>query len=164
MSAFALSGFSDSAVLVVDGCGSAEDGPVARRTRRRHTAGRGPGCEIASLYHASGIDVEPLEKHLATSGRWLVRDDLAMPRFGSLGGMYSAVTKQIFDKYSEAGKVMGLASFEDPNFCAERFLRHFRAYGFDFSDRVPNLFRFNERWPVHKEQYQDLAPVDSGRS
>ncbi len=155
VSAFALSGFSDSAVLVVDGCGSAEDGlsPGERAVVTRPVE---DGCEIASLYHASGIDVEPLEKHLATSSRWLVRDDLAMPRFGSLGGMYSAVTKQIFDKYSEAGKVMGLASFGDPTFAPSDFF-DISEHGFDFSDRVPNLFRFNERWPVHKEQYQDLA-------
>jgi carbamoyltransferase len=155
VSAFALSGFSDSAVLVVDGCGSAEDDLSAGEcdvvTRPVED-----GFEIASLYHASGIDVEPLEKHLATGSHWLVRDDLAMPRFGSLGGMYSAVTKQIFGRYSEAGKVMGLASFGHPTFAPSDFF-DISEQGFDFSDRVPNLFRFTERWPAHKEQYQDLA-------
>jgi carbamoyltransferase len=153
VSAFALSGFSDSAVLVVDGCGSACDdlSPSERAVVTRNVE---DGFETASLYHAGGTHVEPLEKHVAN--KWLVGDQLAMPRFGSLGGMYAAVTKQIFDRYSEAGKVMGLSSFGCPAFAPSDFFS-ISERGFDFSDRVPNAFRFNERWPAHKEQYQDLA-------
>jgi carbamoyltransferase len=153
VSAFALSGFSDSAVLVVDGCGSACDdlSPSERAAVIRPAE---DGFETASLYHAGGIHIEPLEKHVAD--KWLVGDQLAMPRFGSLGGMYAAVTKQIFDRYSEAGKVMGLSSFGCPAFAPSDFFS-ISEKGFDFSDRVSNAFRFNERWPAHKEQYQDLA-------
>jgi carbamoyltransferase len=153
ISAFALSGFSDSALLVVDGRGSPCDDlwPGERATVIGNVEG---GFETASLYYASGIHVEPLEKHV--TGKWLVGDQLAMPRFGSLGGMYAAVTKQIFDRYSEAGKVMGLSSFGCPAFAASDFFS-ISEKGFDFSDRVPNAFKFNERWPAHKEQYQDLA-------
>jgi len=153
ISAFALSGFPDSAVLVVDGRGSSCDdlSPGERAAVIRAVE---DGFETASLYHAGGTHIDPLEKHVAS--KWLVGDQLAMPRFGSLGGMYAAVTKQIFDRYSEAGKVMGLSSFGCPAFAPSDFFS-ISEKGFDFSDRVPNAFRFNERWPAHKEQYQDLA-------
>ena len=153
ISAFALSGFSDSAVLVADGRGSPCD-DLSSGERAAVIGDAEGGFETASLYHASGIHLEPLEKHV--TGKWLAGDDLTMPRFHSLGGMYAAVAKQIFDSNTEAGKVMGLSSFGCPAFAPSDFFS-ISEKGFDFSDRVPNAFRFNERWPAHNEQYQDLA-------
>src|SRR3984885_3395470 len=62
VSAFALSGFSDSAVLVVDGIGSPWDDllPTDRAVVTRQIE---DGYETVSLYHASGTEVAPLEKH-----------------------------------------------------------------------------------------------------
>jgi carbamoyltransferase len=155
ISAFALSGFADSAVLVVDEIGSPwEDLPpneravVARLTE--------DGYEAASLYHASGTEVAPLEKHLVAAGDWLTRGDLVMPRFGSLGGMYSAVSKQIFGHVMEAGKVMGLSPYGTAAFAPDNFF-DIAEDGFVYLETIPKAFQFNERWPQHVEQYQDLA-------
>jgi carbamoyltransferase len=155
ISAFALSGFADSAVLVVDGMGSPWDDllPDERAVVRRRVE---DGYETASLYHASGTEVVPLEKHLVANGDWLTRGNIVMPRFGSLGGMYSAAAKQIFDSTIEAGKVMGLSSFGAAAFAPDDFFS-IAEDGFVYHDTVPKAFELNERWPQHIERYQDLA-------
>src|SRR5690606_32762103 len=79
-----------------------------------------------------------------------------MPRFGSLGGLYSAVACQIFGEAMEAGKVMGLAPLGRPTLPPEAF--------FDIDDgvlrfkgEVPERFAMAERWPARGELYADLA-------
>lgn len=155
ISVFALSGFADSAVLVVDGIGSPWDDllPEERAVVARDVE---DGYETASLYHASGTDVAALEKHLVPNNDWHARGDLVMSRFGSLGGMYSAVSKQIFDSAMEAGKVMGLSSFGVPSFAPDDFFS-IADDGFVYHDKVPRSFQTNGRWPQHVELYQDLA-------
>ena len=155
ISAFALSGFADSAVLVVDGIGSPWDDllPTDRAVVTRQIE---DGYETVSLYHASGTEVAPLEKHLVPNNDWLTRNDPVMPRFCSLGGMYSAAAKQIFDGAMEAGKVMGLSSFGTPAFAPDDFFS-IAEDGFTYHNTVPNAFQLNERWPHHIERYQDLA-------
>jgi carbamoyltransferase len=155
ISAFALSGFADSAVLVVDEIGSPwEDLPLDERAVVARQVE--DGYETASLYHASGTDVAPLEKHLVANGDWLTRSELVMPRFGSLGGMYSAAAQQIFGSVREAGKVMGLSPFGTASLAPDDFFR-IAEDGFVYHDTVPKAFQLNERWPQHIERYQDLA-------
>src|SRR6185436_14142497 len=79
------------------------------------------GWETISLYSASGTQISPLEKHLG-SGHWLTLNDFEMPSFGSLGGMYSAVAQQIFGEPMDAGKVMGLAPYGEPQIPVESFM------------------------------------------
>jgi carbamoyltransferase len=91
VSAFATSGFADSAILVIDGVGSpAED--MFEEERRVFTKRVEHGSEIISLYSASETSLVPLEKYPVEYGAWLTKRSAGMPRFGSLGGMYSAVT------------------------------------------------------------------------
>jgi carbamoyltransferase len=103
-SALATSGAREAAVLVVDGLGSPYEDLSAEE---QAVADGDDGWETISLYRASDAAIEPLEKHLVRDGAWLERRTEGMPRFRSLGGMYSAVAHQIFGDPMEAGKVMG---------------------------------------------------------
>ncbi len=155
VSAFVTSGFDDAAVLVVDGLGSPwVDLDDAERAVCR--AADATGWETISLYRAGRDALTPLEKHLAPDGGWLQRRPRRMPRFGSLGGMYSAVAVQIFGDALEAGKVMGLAPYGRPTTPVDDF---FTYNGVDFSFRatVPDRFALGARWPARHRTYQDLA-------
>src|SRR6185295_5087905 len=101
VSAFATSGFAESAVLIVDGTGSPATDFTAGELKLIN--GNSQDCwETISLYHASGTSVVPLEKHAVDRGAWLITHDGAMPSFGSLGGMFSATAQQIFGEVTEA--------------------------------------------------------------
>jgi carbamoyltransferase len=156
--AFATSGFSEAAILIVDGMGS----PQADLTREELDVVVGApdsGHETISLYRASGSTLTPLAKHLVDHGNWMAPapNGTGMQHFGSLGGMYGAVAEQIFgDPLDGAGKVMGLAPFGTPSIAVAEF---FEVDGdrFRFKAEVPRRFQFNARWPEHQEQYNDLA-------
>ena len=155
VSVFATSGFAESAVLIVDGTGS----PVADFTidELKVLNSNSQDCwETISLYHASGTNIVPLEKHAVDRGAWLVMHGGEMPSFGSLGGMFSATAQQIFGEPSEAGKVMGLAPYRQAAFPTSDFFDIANGR-FQFKDTVPLRFRFNERWPNHLEEYAVLA-------
>lgn len=155
VSAFATSGFEDSSILVIDGAGSPfddltadEQSIVKRRVEK--------GWETISLYAASGANIFPLEKHLVERGGWFRPNGGGMPRFGSLGGMFSAVATQIFGDPMEAGKVMGLAPYGVAEIPAGAFFDVSNG-GFEFLDAVPEMFRHDLRWPAHEGDYVNLA-------
>src|SRR4029079_6291268 len=154
-SAFATSGFKESAVLIVDGAGS----PVTDFTAEEQKVLDGPvhdGWETISLYYASGTDIVPLEKHVVERGAWLRMYDGEMPSFGSLGGIFSATAQQIFGETTEAGKVMGLAPYGQAVFPASDFFDVVKG-GFHCKDTVPLRFRHHERWPNCASEYEALA-------
>lgn len=89
VSAFATSGYAESAILVVNGAGS----PVTDFTAAEKRVLNGQpidAWETISLYYGSGIDLIPLEKQVVDHGAWLVPYESEMPGFGSLGGMFSS--------------------------------------------------------------------------
>lgn len=98
----------------------------------------------------------PLEKHVIDRGAWFVTYDGEMPSFGSLAGMFSAAAEQIFGESTEAGKVMGLASYAEPVFPASDFFEIDRGC-FHFKDTVPLQFRHDRRWPAEAREYEALA-------
>jgi carbamoyltransferase len=154
-SAFATSGFAESAILVVDGAGS----PVSDFTHEEKQVLNGQptdAWETISLYYGTGTAVIPLEKHVVDRGAWLVRYDGEMPGYGSLGGMFSAAAEQIFGEASEAGKVMGLAAYGKPEFPSSDFFDIDRGR-FCFKDAVPLRFRHERRWPDAAGEYEALA-------
>jgi carbamoyltransferase len=106
IAAVATSGFSEATVLVVDGAGSPPQDMLAAEIAAAVGATDGP--ETISIYHAGARDLLALAKEF---GFWLQPRPVGMPIFGSLGGMYSAVSQQIFGDTMEAGKVMGLAPY-----------------------------------------------------
>ena len=154
-SAFATSGFKDSAVLIVDGAGSPATDFTAEE--QKLLDGAVTDCwETISLYHASGTDIVPLEKHVVERGAWLLMYDGEMPGFGSLGGMFSATAQQIFGEATEAGKVMGLAPYGQAIFPASDFFDIVKGR-FHYKDTVPLRFRHHERWPNCASEYEGLA-------
>lgn len=155
VSVFATSGFAESAVLIVDGAGS----PASDFTSDELTVLNGnsqDSWETISLYHASDTSIIPLEKHAVDHGAWLRIYDGEMPSFGSLGGIFSAASEQIFGESAEAGKVMGLAPYGKPIFPTSEFFDITNGR-FHFKDTVPRRFRHAERWPNRAEEYQALA-------
>lgn len=154
-SAFATSGFGDSAILVIDGIGSpGED--LSEQERNVIINPMEDGWEIISLYSGSDTTIIPLEKHVAEGRKWLTTDRNCMPSFRSLGGIFSAAAVQIFGGDLEAGKVMGLAPYGRPVYPPSDFFEIVDGR-FVFSDKIPSLFQHAERWPAHQELYQDLA-------
>lgn len=155
VSAFATSGFRDSAVLVVDGVGSpAED--LFEQERKVFSQNVNHGSEMISLYAASGTSLVPLEKHAVEYGAWLIDRNDGMPQFASLGGMYSAVAEQIFGDAMEAGKVMGLAPYGSPEIPPDAFFE-IKKGNFHFRNQLPDRFTHRDRWPLHKDEYKNLA-------
>jgi carbamoyltransferase len=79
-----------------------------------------------------------------------------MPKFRSLGGIFSAAAVQIFGGDLEAGKVMGLAPYGIPIYPPTDFFE-INDRRFIFSDKIPSMFQHGERWPAHQKEYQDLS-------
>jgi carbamoyltransferase len=153
VSAIAMSGEREAAVLVVDGVGSpVEDLVPPHRTAIREAAGE----ETISLYTALDGVITPLEKYTTGGAKWFEPSGFGMPKFASLGGMYGAVAAQIFGHVSEAGKVMGLAPFGQVSIPPEDFYSVEDGL-FRFSSTVPERFAFQGAWPLHQRLYADLA-------
>jgi carbamoyltransferase len=155
VSAFATSGFKESAVLVVDGRGS----PFADLLREEQNVvrvGLRDGAEIISLYAAAGHSLVPVEKHFVAGENWLEMRAAGMPLFASLGGIFSAVAQQVFGDAAEAGKVMGLAPYGRCTIPADSFFS-IRDHEFHFRDVVPKMFAGDARWPSCAEEYSNLA-------
>lgn len=155
LSAYATSGFNDSAILVVDGMGSPWQDLSHSEQSTVQSEERG-GWESISLYSAAGNTITPIAKHLVRDGKWLVNEDAGMPRFGTLGGMYSAVAKQIFDNHMEAGKVMGLAAYGTPEIPASDFFV-IQNDQFKFAGTVCERYQEPVKWPHKAAEYKVLA-------
>lgn len=156
VSAFATSGFADSAVLVIDGLGSPfED--FSEDEQAQVSQKESDPWECTSLYSAKATTVTALEKHVVKGRGWLDRGKPGMPTFRSLGGMYSAVATQIFGHPMEgAGQVMGLAPFGEPEFPVSDFFEVVEGQ-FLFSDKLPARFTHERRWPDCEVEYRNLA-------
>ncbi len=157
MSAYVTSPFEDAAVLVVDGMGS----PASDLTAEERAVIVDPvenGWETISLYHAAQQKIHPLEKHMVARGKWIdaAPTGTSMHRFGSLGGIFSAISEQIFGDLTEAGKVMGLAPYGTPTIPVEAFFE-IAARRFIFKNQAQYSVPHNERWPAHQQLYQNLA-------
>jgi carbamoyltransferase len=155
LGAFCTSGFKESAILVIDGMGSPfSDLSISeQRAVKRHVNN---GWETVSLYSANTNVVCAVEKHLVENGAWLMDDDYSMPRFRSIGGMYSSSAKQIFGDAAEAGKVMGLAPYGTPDILTEEYFS-FSDGELEFLDKVPARFPHDKRWPDCRRPYEVLA-------
>jgi carbamoyltransferase len=152
---YALSGFSEAAILVADGLGSPYS-DLADDERLSVVEPHPDGWEHLSLYHARDKSIRCLEKHLTDDQHWLRSTGPGMPLFSSFGGMYSAVAQQIFGNPLEAGKVMGLAPYGVSRFGPSDFFIGSQQ-AFSFKDIVPKHFPYSDRWPSRKQEYEDLA-------
>lgn len=145
--AFATSGFSDAAILIVDGAGTrAIDLPPQELVNVRESVipANTEYREIISLYSASGTEIKCLEKHLGSWSRGL--------DFGSIGDLYETVATVIFGQ-NESGKVMGLAPYGVANQKSEDFIEIVDEK-FVFK---PYLFPNKDYWPSNQKTYKNLA-------
>jgi carbamoyltransferase len=155
LSAFALSGFDDAIILVVDGLGSpAQDLNLSER--KMAPSGMSNPHEIISIYHGHGQKLEPIFKQFVEDGRWVWSKGFGLPYFSSLGGMYAAAAHQIFGHVMEAGKVMGLAPMAEPGFPPEAFWNWEKGQ-LIFLRNVPDCIRMNLRWPQRASEHGALA-------
>lgn len=160
--AFVQSGFDDAAILVVDGQGgSGEWLPAAERSvvKLADSPGRSEENEIISIYSADASGLECKEKHL---GQWITNAETlgtgaGLAQFGSLGGMFSAVSDFIFGYAMDAGKVMGLAAYGRPSHPVEHFFDIDGDGAFNFSDMLPHKFPTGRKWPQDRARHADLA-------
>jgi carbamoyltransferase len=159
VSAFGTSGFTDAAVLIVDGMGTIVDDldEAERSTLSDAIPGR---YETVSMYDAQGTQFNSLLKY---AGGWEDAQEGYTPTltggmhpFNSLGTMYSSAAAQIFGNILEAGKVMGLAPYGKPTIPIEEFLvienDHLR-----FTNEVVKRFPHRDRYPKSLGEYCDLA-------
>lgn len=153
--AYALSGFNESAILVVDGLGSPSE-DLSDEERSTVVGQVHDGWEHASFYAAHGTVIQPVRKYIVEGDLWLCERERDMPTFGSIGGMYSAVAQQIFGDPMEAGQVMGLAPYGRPVHAPEDFF-NISDETFVFHDVVPNCYRHDRRWPEYQSKYENLA-------
>ncbi|CAK0780664.1 carbamoyltransferase [Gammaproteobacteria bacterium] len=155
ISAYALSGFEEAAVLVVDSIGS----HVSDLWPSEIQVARGPktgSFETSSGYMARGTSLEPIHKTLTHTNACDPMNGPGLFRFGSLGRMYEAVSKLTFSSGKECGKVMGLAPLGLPTHSPTAF---FNIDGDDlhFHPTVPDLHSTVAPWPAEQERHRNLA-------
>jgi len=159
---FALSGFEESAVLVIDGQGGLADflpDSELVNVKNASVPNLERPAEIISIYLADGDGCHCLEKHL---GEWMpnmanAKRGQPMQTFGSLGGMYSAASHQIFGDPMDAGKVMGLAAFGERTYPTSDFFAIDDEGCFHFGERIPQRYSNTPHWPDNRADNENLA-------
>jgi carbamoyltransferase len=155
---------NDAAVMIIDGRGSpwdelTEEEKSAIRTgelSRETGVGREVPREIISTYRFHEGSYIPLEKHVSSYELNRIKRP-GLDDFTSLGDMYGAVGEQIFGSHMDGpGKVMGLAPFGSPRYTIHEFYE-LSENSFIFGDGLKSIFKHDDRWPEHREQYTDLA-------
>lgn len=107
--AWVASGYTDAAVLILDGSGYSF-GEYHRRGR----PDLGPAPEFSEMEEAESLYRISSGELSVVSKRWaLWHANRPFFRFASLGHMYSIASQYIFGSFKHAGKTMGLAAFGD---------------------------------------------------
>lgn len=123
ISAFAMSGVEEAAVLVVDGSGTRLDRlSTDERAAVLATGGvaEADSCEWLTYYEARHTTLQPMFKQMARAHEY---DADGVSLFGSLGDMYGAVGCLLFGSFFDGpGKVMGLAPYGHATIPVDRWL------------------------------------------
>jgi carbamoyltransferase len=107
--AWIASGYSDAAVMILDGSGYSF-GEYTRRGRKD----LGPPPEYSEMEEAESLYRIGAGEMTVVSKRWaLWHASRPFFRFASLGHMYSMASQYIFGSFKHAGKTMGLAAYGD---------------------------------------------------
>jgi carbamoyltransferase len=122
-SAFFFSPFKESAILVIDGCGSVlldciafgditDTGfvePIDPSTRHLF-------YETVSYYQGHGKDISAVKKNFSVYGYPPISvHPIVNHLVHSIGGYYEGATDYMFPQGSDQGELMGLAAYGDPN-------------------------------------------------
>lgn len=155
--AYALSGFRDAMVVVIDGAGANLD-DVREELTVDPIFARFPNAErwleIVSVYQASQNSLEPVIK---VFGDWLSKPgNISQSTYGSLGSMYDVAAVVSFQDPTVAGKVMGLAPYGKP-FLDPQQLVSFKDGTFFFPNDIPSEVFQHKPYPEDKTFHQDLA-------
>lgn len=182
ISAYATSGFSYSDILVIDGIGSPQSDLIVEE--KKLVENNQVLWESLSCYETDGNKIEPLIKHMSISLDFNVRGEISDSKLhehptkspipivnrkqpskqpqltslsiSSLGSMFEAVSLIIFGERLQAGKVMGLAAYGNPTIPIEEFLDWENGV-ITYKDVFEARFKQHEFWPMHTNDFQDLA-------
>ncbi len=164
-SAMATSPFEDAAVLIVDGCGNAFDDCLDLAGA---TIPDAPEGEMAPLWHekdsyyrfdADGL--RPVYKDFSPWGTGLKGYPMHPPTTRhSIGGIYAAASKYVFQGLDDPGKLMGLAPYGRPGvFNHEIFdLKNGRVFlRYDWMEAFRTPAHSAEDFRSRFQHYADLA-------
>ena len=165
--AFAMSGFEEGTILVIDGLGESlaslesvfpgEISPARYAVFPRPNGVRSDPNntgEIVGIYRGEGTTITLIEKHI---GGWLF-GNRPLQTFGSFGAMFSSVAKLVFGDDLEAGKVMGLAPYGHGEYAPTDFVDVSAEGQITFRDNICGRFRdCREGWPANKSAFENLA-------
>jgi carbamoyltransferase len=153
VSAFATSGFEQSAILVVDGAGSyvselnpEEKGVICEKHKKS-------AFEIISLFEGRSNKITPLYKWVSQNIQDI--EETYMSPYCSLGSLFTSTSDFIFREY-EAGKVMALAAYGKPIYSPDLFFR-ISKNALVFRQRSIEEFKTGRSWPARKKDFQNLA-------
>lgn len=163
-SAFATSPFDGAAVMVIDGCGNAFDdcidldGALLPET---------PEGEMAPLWHEKdsyycfdATGYRPVFKDFSPWGTLKAYPMHPPTTRHSIGGVYAAASKYVFDGLEDAGKLMGLAPYGRPGvFEHEVFrLEDGRVFvKYDWMENFQTPAHSPEEFRARFQHYADLA-------
>lgn len=149
------SGFPNALIIVIDGMGSPYS-DFSEKEKSICPKSKVNDWEHVSVYFGKRNKIIPYRKFLVEKGKWVDTEKKGMPFFASIGGMYSAVSKQIFGDLMDCGKVMGLAPFGTVSFTAKDFFEY-KDDQFIFNKKIPLLFNYEKLWPNLSRTYKNLA-------
>lgn len=145
--AYLTSGAEHAAVLVIDAAGDPLDGDPDHY--ESVTAYRAAGGRLEMLWKLGGRSFEQLHP------------GPGLPRFRSIGGMYSAVAYAIFGSIGDSGKVMGLAPSGTARWSPDAFFA-WSGDDFVFRDGLPDEVARWRPWPDDGQRWADLAASTQG--
>lgn len=154
LGAYYCSGFDDAAVLVIDGSGSPRSSLSADEAALAPKEGK-LCAEIISAYEINPISSAPLFKHFIVD-EWYESSSNRAPRFRSLGGMFSAISKFSFGNAMDAGKVMGLAPYGEPIY-SNTELFSYQNEEITFNTHFLEKFKAVDPWPNNQHIHQNIA-------
>lgn len=116
--AWVASGYSDAAIMIVDGSGYSYGEYI-----RQNSPMLGEAPPFSEMEEAESLYVVRDGRIEIVGKRWALWE-ASSPyyRFASLGHMYSIVSQYIFGHWKHAGKTMGLAPYGDPASFPEPFI------------------------------------------
>jgi carbamoyltransferase len=155
--AHSQSGFESEVIVVIDGVGSPETNFTPDELEVIVNPGNA-SWETISIYSAKQKSLKPIFKQVVHNGDWYKElSDHSFPSFNSLGGMYSAVTKQIFGDDTVSGKTMALASYGKPVFPVNKFLEIIDNEIIFTNHIQTEVTPTDALWPQNERLYQNLA-------
>jgi len=162
-SAFATSPYNDAAVLVIDGCGNAFDDCMDLEGAM---LAQSPDGELAPLWHEKdsyyrfgGAGHTTIYKDFSPWGTMKGYPLHPPTSRHSIGGVYAAASKYVFNGLEDPGKLMGLAPYGQPGAVGEVFrLEDGRVFvNYDWMDAFDTPAHSAQEFKARFQHYADLA-------